>query len=108
GDTDKASTFNGSSTGFAVTNSQVTAPSTFTSEAWVKTTSTQGGKILGYGSSKTGLSGSYDRHVYMDNTGHIWFGVYPGAVRTVHSTGSYNDGNWHYIVASMSGAGLVL
>ncbi len=101
-DTDKASTFSGAADGIVTENStQATTPS-FTIESWVKTTSTSGGKIVGYGDSKTADSGSYDRHVYMDNAGHVFFGVYPNAVRTVRSAGTYNDGNYHHIVASLS------
>ncbi len=92
GDADKASTFNGAADGIVATNStQATTPS-FTVESWVKTTSTSGGKIVGYGGSKDTDSGSYDRHVYMDNAGHMIFGVYPNDVRTVSSANTYNDG----------------
>ena len=31
----------------------------------------------------TGTSGSYDRHLYMDNSGHIIFGVYTGHVHAI-------------------------
>ncbi|MEW9534407.1 LamG-like jellyroll fold domain-containing protein [Microbispora sp. NPDC049125] len=102
GDADAGSTFNGSATGFAVTQSRVPVTTSFTAEAWVKTTSTSGGKIVGYGGSATGNSSSYDRHVYMDNAGRIWFGVYPGGVRTVNSAPGFNDGQWHHVVASLS------
>ena len=43
------------------------APKVFTTEAWFKTSTTQGGKIIGFGNQSPGTnSGSYDRHVYMD------------------------------------------
>lgn len=87
---------------------QITGPDTFTVQAWINTTSTSGGKIIGFGNSNTGTSGSYDRHVYMDNSGRIWFGVYPGGVATVNSANSYNDGNWHQITASLSSGGMQL
>lgn len=54
------------------------------------------------------LSGSYDRHVHMTDDGRILFGVYPGTVRTVGSAQPYNDGQWHHVVASLSGAGMAL
>ena len=101
GDPDQASSFDGSASGYVVTNSTVAVTPDFTVEAWVKTTSTSGGKIVGYGDSPTSTSSSYDRHVYMDNAGHIWFGVYPGGNRTVNSAGTYNDGTWHHVVASL-------
>lgn len=105
-DADTAKTFDGNT--FSATTSPVTGPDTFTIESWVKTSSTSGGKIVGFGSNATGDSGSYDRHVYMDNDGRIWFGVYPGGVRTLNSSAGYNDGQWHQIVASMSSDGMKL
>ncbi len=108
GDADTASMFNGTSTGSIGTNTTAPTPNTFTLEAWVKSTTTRGGKIIGYGSSSSGSSSSYDRHLYMDNSGRIFFGVYPGAVRTVNSSAAYNNGRWHHVAASLSGAGMVL
>ncbi|KQO01866.1 hypothetical protein ASF21_09920 [Arthrobacter sp. Leaf234] len=107
-DADKASTFNGTDTGAAAGRTPQEAPNTYTSEAWVKTTTTSGGKILGYGGSLTGNSGSYDRQTYMDNEGRIWFGVYPNTVRTLNSSKSYNDGQWHHVVSSLGPAGMAL
>ena len=108
GDSDKASTFDGTSAGFAATQSAIPGPDTFTVESWINTTSTSGGKIVGFGSNSTGNSGNYDRHVYMDNEGHIWFGVYTGGVQTLNSSGTYNDGQWHQIVASLGSTGMAL
>ena len=85
-----------------------TAPDTFTAETWIRTTSTGGGKILGFGDSAAGSSASYDRHVYMDNAGHLTFGVYPGAVRALTTSDTFNDGQWHYVVAELSTAGMAL
>ncbi|WP_143264661.1 PKD domain-containing protein [Arthrobacter sp. 49Tsu3.1M3] len=107
-DSDKASNFDGTGAGFASTQSAVPGPDTFTLESWINTTSTSGGKILGFGSNATGDSGSYDRHVYMDNAGHVWFGVYTGDTRTLSSSGTYNDGQWHQIVASLGSTGMAL
>ncbi len=107
GDPDGASDFSGGSDGIVVSPAMATTPS-FTTEAWFKTTTTSGGKIIGYGNATSGTSGSYDRHVYMDNAGHLIFGVYPGGVRTIQSSKSYNDGAWHQVVASQSAAGTAL
>lgn len=108
GDANTASTFDGSATGTAAQSTTQPGPNTFTAEAWVKTTSTSGGKVIGFGDRNTGTSSSYDRHVYMDNAGHFIFGVYPNAVRTVSSPGTYNDGQWHHVVATLSSGGMVL
>jgi len=103
-----ASTFDGASDGVGSTTTSITGPNTFSAEAWVRTTSTRGGKILGFGNATTGASTSYDRHVYMDNAGHIWFGVYPGSAQTVSSAATFNDGLWHHVVASLGSNGMRL
>ncbi|MBW3069446.1 PKD domain-containing protein [Actinomyces sp. 594] len=73
---------------------------TFTVETWVRTSSRWGGGIFGY------TSGSMrDRIVYMDTSGRIRFGVYPGAVKVITSPRSYNDNKWHHVVASLGPQG---
>ncbi|MDN3444169.1 PKD domain-containing protein [Microbacterium sp. APC 3901] len=96
-----ASSFNGTNSGFATTQTAVEGPQKFAIEAWFKTTTNQGGKIVGFGNSPTGTSSSYDRHVYMDPSGRVNFGVYPNAERVVSSSSAYNDGTWHHVVASL-------
>lgn len=48
-----------------------------------------------------GNSSNYDRHIYMQNNGKLTFGVYPDAVKTVTSAQSYNDGQYHHVVAQL-------
>lgn len=103
-----ASVFSGAGTASGASPSAEAGPNTFTAEAWFKTTTGSGGKIIGFGNSPTGTSSSYDRHVYMDNSGRIWFGVHPGAVRTVSSSASFNDGQWHQVAASLGANGMRL
>jgi hypothetical protein len=103
-----ATTFSGASDTFGVSTAPQSGPNTFTAEAWIKTSTTSGGKIIGFGNSRTGDSGSYDRHVYMDNSGRINFGVYTGNTQVVTSGSSYNDDQWHHVVASMGPAGMQL
>jgi len=107
-DTDQASGFDGTSNGYAVSPTQIAGPNTFSIEAWFKTTSTAGGKIVGFGNAASGLSSYYDRHVYMDATGKVYFGVYNNASYTIATPTSYNDGKWHQVVASLSGSGMTL
>ena len=103
-----ASRFDGTANGLASTATAEESSNNFSVEAWVKTTTTRGGKIVGFGDKATGSSAGYDRHVYMDNGGKIWFGAYPSALRTINTSDSYNDGQWHHIVASLSPAGMTL
>lgn len=108
GSADTAAGFSGGSTGRAVSGSTVAGPDTFSQELWFKTTTTSGGKLLGLGNAASGNSGSYDRHIYMSNTGRLTFGVYPGAVKTVTSAKAYNDGQWHHVVSTLSENGMTL
>lgn len=103
----KAFTFDGSS-GMAAASSPVANPSVYSTEAWFKTATTSGGKIIGFGNSNTGLSGSYDRHVYMRDDGRLTFGTWTGAENTTTSDLPYNDDNWHHVVATQSSAGMKL
>lgn len=102
-----AATLDGS-TGYVSTTNTFVNPSIFTVAIWFKTTTTVGGKLIGFGNTQTGSSGNYDRHLYMTDTGTIYFGVYPGSVKTVNSTTTYNDGNWHHAVGTLSASGLQL
>lgn len=86
------------------------APDTFTSQVWIRTTTTRGGRILGFGDQQNGVSDHHDRHIYMDNAGHLIFGVRDqgGVARIVTSPATYRDNQWHQVTATMSGAGMVL
>lgn len=106
-DSDPAITLDGSS-GYLYGATRVSNPQVFTVEVWFKTTTTHGGKIVGFGSSQTGVSGSDDRHVYMTDSGQLVFGVYPNQTVTISSPGTYNDGAWHLLDASLGVDGLAL
>jgi Concanavalin A-like lectin/glucanases superfamily len=93
-------------------------PQTFSVEAWFKTTTNDGGKIVGFGNAQTGGSSannnaspgssSYDRHIYMMNDGQLVFGVYDNGVETIETPDVYNDGQWHYVVATLGSSGMAL
>jgi hypothetical protein len=108
GDPDAASTFDGTTNGVASTTTAVDGPNLFSVEAWFSTTTTAGGKILGFGDASSGESSSYDRQIYMDNSGHIVFGVYNNGVYSIQSAKTYNDGSYHHVVGTLSPAGLIL
>ncbi|MDT4928025.1 MAG: hypothetical protein QOF92_892 [Pseudonocardiales bacterium] len=108
-DSDTASTFNGTTTGFAAPSTPAVAgPDVFTESAWFSTTSTGGGKIVGFGNANTGTSTSYDRHLYMDAAGHVNFGVYRGASFIVTTPNTYRDGGYHQAVGTLSPEGMKL
>ncbi len=100
-------------------------PNTFTLSSWIKTTTGNGGKIIGFGSEPTGLSQFYDRQIWMDSLGHIHFGVFPLAPanlsgedssylagtnirRIVSYNNPLNDGKWHFVAAVLSSQGMEL
>ncbi len=109
GSSDKASTFSGTTSGYVALGTTTGAgPQTFTSEGWFKTTSTSGGKLINFGTAKTGNSSSYDRQVYMNNAGKLSFGVNPGGTKVVTSATGYNDGQWHMFTSLLGSAGMAL
>jgi PKD repeat protein len=108
GDTDKAASFSGASTGIAYTGKLISPPNNFTLEGWFKTNTNTGGKLFGFGDKQSSNSSSYDRHVYMDNAGRIVFGVNQGSTATVSSTATYRNDAWHYVAATLSSTGMKL
>ncbi len=104
---DSAADFDGSS-GLVAGDKAYTNPSNYSLELWFNTTTTRGGKLIGFGNQASGLSSSYDRHVYMQDDGKLVFGVWTGAMNTITTPASYNDGGWHHMTATQSGDGMVL
>ncbi|MFC8349014.1 LamG-like jellyroll fold domain-containing protein [Streptomyces sp. NPDC057280] len=105
----------GSSVGYTGSQSEWTysdrrhpAPSAYSLELWFKTTTTSGGKLIGFANKVQLTSTSYDKHIYMTNNGRLVFGVYTGSVRTITTLQSFNDGNWHHVVATQGGDGMRL
>lgn len=96
-----ATSFDGQS-GLVTSKNSVSGPATFSIEGWFKTTTDKGGKLIGFGNSQTGPSTNYDRHIYMMNDGQVVFGVWNNATETVESKNVYNDGQWHYVVATLN------
>jgi Bacterial Ig domain/Concanavalin A-like lectin/glucanases superfamily/Fibronectin type III domain/Domain of unknown function (DUF5122) beta-propeller len=107
GATGTAVTFNGS-TGNVVSTNQIGGPSRYALELWFNTTTTSGGKLIGFGNAQTGNSGNYDKHVYMTNDGRVIFGVYNGSFDMITTPTAYNDGQWHYVVAMQGPSGMAM
>lgn len=97
-----------SSGSFVVKTTADQTRSTFTITAWVRSTSTAGGRILGQGDSASGLSTNTDRMLFLDNAGHAVFGVYRKTRRFLRSSMAVNDGRPHFLVASLGAAGATL
>ncbi|RJK97916.1 LamG-like jellyroll fold domain-containing protein [Vallicoccus soli] len=108
---DGAASFDGTSRGVVRATRKMAGPQHFSLELWFRTTTTRGGKLVGFGTSASttgGTSGSYDRHVYMNGAGQLLFGAYPGSAVVVKSPGSYRDGAWHHLAATMGAGGMRL
>ncbi|WIB64211.1 signal peptidase I [Curtobacterium sp. MCBD17_040] len=91
----------------STSTTKITAPSVFTVEAWIRT-STAAGKVIGFGNSQTGSSSAYDRQLYINSAGAVSFSVYNSGNITLTSTKTVTDGRWHHVVGTMSSSGMVL
>ena len=105
GDSNTADTFDGSN-GLAATQTAKLGPDLFSEEGWFKTTTTAGGKIVGFGNANTGTSSNYDRHTYMNPNGTVTFGVYNNGSYVITTPKALNDGQWHYFVGTLSSTGM--
>ncbi|MEU6082975.1 LamG-like jellyroll fold domain-containing protein [Streptomyces sp. NPDC047108] len=83
-------------------------PGSYTIETWFKTTTTQGGKLVGFGNRTQEASSTYDKHLYMTNDGRIVFGVTSSFARTINTGSGLNDGKWHHVVATQGSGGMRL
>ncbi|MCQ6958253.1 DUF2341 domain-containing protein [Mucilaginibacter aquariorum] len=106
GTANSAYSFNGS-TQYVTTTKQYVNPTAYSISLWFNTT-VAGGKLIGFGNQQTGQSGQYDRHIYMNNSGQLYFGLYNGAVQTINTTRAYNDGLWHHVVVTVGAAGSIM
>ncbi len=108
GSTDTAVDLNGTSTGFATAKAAENNTPAVSVETWVKTTSTAGGKLIGFGSSTGTASSVVDRQLYMTTSGQLAWGVYNGTKKAIGSTKSLNDGQWHHVVGTLGSDGMKL
>ena len=109
GDPDGAYGFAGGATASRVyTATQIPDQQEFAAEAWIKTTTATGGRIIGFSNGSAGSSGKSDRHVYMQNNGKLTFGVATDSLQTITTPKSYNDGKFHHVVAQLSKNGMEL
>ena len=86
----------------------VTNPTVYSEELWFNTTTHQGGKLIGFGSNQIGGSGGYDRHVYMSTTAGCGSACGPVSPNMIDSPATYNDGQWHHMVATQGSDGMKL
>ena len=103
--------FNGTTNGYQfITSSQYTGPQTqaFSLSVWFRTTSVSG-KIIGFENANTATgSVSYDRFLYVGSDGKLYFAVYPGAIRTIDSVSTVNNGVWRNATATFASGTMIL
>jgi len=103
GDPDRAARFDGAGSFVDVPDASKLKPATaFSVEAWVKTTASNG--VIVDKPYSAGSSVSYSLSVAL---GKAKAAVnLAGGAYSVSSSASINDGNWHYLVATLSGSTL--
>jgi|GEM_PF-4202547 hypothetical protein len=103
--------FDGASNAYVETATSNSAlPSSFSLAVWFRAPKglSTGGGIMSFDSAQAGGGPSHDPLVWMDNSGKIVVGTWAGAAQEATSSASYNDGNWHLLVATVSSGGLKL
>ncbi len=76
-------------------------PQTFSIAAWFNTTTD--GSVIGFTNSQSNTGQSnWDRQLWIDNTGHLVFGLYPNGIYELKSPNTYNNGTWHFVVVTVT------
>ncbi len=97
------------STGYVQTTNSYANPEGFSLVAWFKSSSTSGGTIMGFANVQgNGTPAEWDRLLWIDNTGHVVWGVYNNAFDEITSPSAYNNGAWHMVVAEVGSSGTQL
>jgi hypothetical protein len=95
--------------GFIVSPTQEVSPTTYTVSAWVRTTTAAGGRLVGFGDSRTGSSASSDSALLVNRTGQPVFEVSGGSAPILlNGAQSIADGIAHLVVATRHGNSVAL
>ncbi len=98
---------NGSSR-YLVYDQSVTVGNDFTVGIWFRT-SAKKGKLIGFADTNAVNETKVDRHLYVNSSGHVVFGVNvsapPGTFpnREISDSSNYADGLWHHAAGTLSG-----
>lgn len=66
-----------------------------------RTTTSEGGKLFGFESSREVISLLFDRQLFMREDGRLVYGRWPTGTRTLTSPRAYNDGAWHHLALTV-------
>ena len=85
-------------------------PAVFSIEAWFSTGGTTRGNIVSFSQNGVGASGKTYCQLYITELGYVEFAVSPdgSTYYSVKTTGTYNTGTFHYVVAKFDGANVLL
>jgi signal peptidase I len=75
-------------------------PITFSVELWFRTTTTTGGKLIGFESTRNATSSGFDREAFMRADGTV---VYMGSAtpkNLLATSPGLNNGSWHHLVVT--------
>jgi hypothetical protein len=96
------------------TSKSFASPHVFTISLWFKTTTDSGGKLIGFGADPLMADMARDRHIWMDTTGKVHFGIYPTAgtkpllpQNILSGSKALNDGKWHMVAGVLWSGGQV-
>lgn len=102
-------TLDGAAGSFIGTTVQYSDPTVFSLVAWVNTSSTSGGSIIGFATNQADKGVNADRMIWVDDAGHVVFEVQKGTIdNEITSTNVVDDGAWHFVVATFSASGMFL
>ena len=90
----------------ATTTSYDTPRSTL--ETWFKTTTTTGGKLIGFGTPADRHSRATTTATSTCRTTAAQFGIWTGQMNSRSPRAAYNDGAWHHVVATQASDGMKL
>jgi len=93
---------------FIASLQSVSGPQEFSIGLWFKTTSQNGGRLIGFGSSQSNASPLLDRHLYLGTDGMVRFGVFGDTYRVIAGAPACNDGRWHHAMGTFSTNGMQL
>lgn len=94
---------------YALTDTKVAGPQVFSIEVWFRSADSSGGRIFGFTSDTAPASTYRDRHLYVDSTGVLRFGVQgSNAFNFAIGAGTVADGSWHHAVATFEARSMTL
>jgi hypothetical protein len=107
------------STNISQTAAAKAPPATYSLELWFRTTSTSGGRLIGWSNAASGQSAHPDRTIYMGTNGQLLYTTFQTTTDPTKQCAygnfyyvknacyawakqDYNDGGWHHVVATQS------